>query len=323
MKKCNGCGALLQSNDINDIGYINNNGNLCERCFRIKHYGDYKKVSKNNLDFIEILKTIDKTNDLVILVIDIFNINKNINEITRYLNNDILLVFTKRDILPLKISDEKLLDYDLKINCVDKMIVSSNKNYNFDNLYEKINKYKKSNNVYIVGSTNAGKSTLINKLIYNYSDLENDITTSILPSTTLDTIEIKMNSDLTLIDTPGILDENNIINYVDIKLLKKILPKKEIKPTTYQVKTKQYINIEDILVICSNQNNLTLYFSNELKINRTFKEKENDLIEHSIRVKKYSDIVITGLGFIKVNKDEVIKIWTLPNVDIYVRKSLI
>ena len=78
---------------------------------------------------------------------------------------------------------------------------------------------------------------MINKIIYNYFDNTTSITTSMIPSTTLDTIEISLNG-LTLIDTPGILDENSYIEKVDYKDLKKITPRREIKPTTYQIKSK-------------------------------------------------------------------------------------
>ena len=102
-----------------------------------------------------------------------------------HLNNNIILILTKRDVLPKSVKDEKLLDYFNKYNFIDKLVISSNKNYNFDELMSKINLYKKSKNVYVVGYTNAGKSTMLNKIIYNYTDLKNTITTSILPSTTL------------------------------------------------------------------------------------------------------------------------------------------
>ena len=71
---------------------------------------------------------------------------------------------------------------------------------------------------------------MINKIIYNYSSNETKITTSLLPNTTVDLIKVKINDSLTLIDTPGILDDGNIINYLDKKEIKKLLPKKEIKP---------------------------------------------------------------------------------------------
>ena len=90
-------------------------------------------------------------------------------------------------------------------------------------MLEKIKQYQKSNRVYVVGFTNAGKSTMMNQLIYHYSDIDQKITTSMLPSTTLKEIEVPITSELTLIDTPGILEEGSILDRVDPKLLKKIL----------------------------------------------------------------------------------------------------
>lgn len=324
MKKCSGCGSILQNEDFNVEGYVKSlESNLCLRCFRIKNYSDYKSVSKTNANFLPILKEVNKTNDLVLLVVDTFLINKDISFITDNLNNDILLVYTKRDILPLKVSDQKLLDYNIGINPVDKVIISSNKNYNMDLLYEKINKYKKSKNVYIVGFTNAGKSTLLNKIIYNYSNLNSEVTTSIMPSTTLNKVEINLNEDLTLIDTPGIIDENSIINFMDPKKIKKIMPNREIKPITYQVKGTQYIEIEDLALIEASDNNLTFFISNNLKIERFYKKKESKLKDNKIRVKENEDIVITGLGFIKVTSSGVINVKTIKGVEVYTRVSLI
>ena len=307
MNKCRGCGELIE------------NDGLCERCFRIKHYNDYKIVSKSNNDFIPILKNIDN-NDLVLLVVDLFNIG-DLSLIRKYLKNDILLVLTKRDLLPKSVSFDKLYNYDYKINYIDKIIISSSKNYNFDELLNKINKYKKSNNVYVVGYTNAGKSTMINKLIYNYSDTKTEITTSPLPSTTLNTIEIKLNG-ITLIDTPGLLDEGDISNYVSGEELKKIIPKKEIKPVTYQIKGNQTIVIDKYLQIEASDIDLTFYMSNNLEIKRYYKNIPTNLKKHIIEVNK-NDIVIKGLCFIKTNKKSVLNIYTLDNVLVFTRDSII
>lgn len=327
IKKCLGCGALFQSDYINKEGYVRKElydiSSICERCFRIRNYNEYQVIEKDNKKFIDILKQISNTNDLVILVVDLLNINKDLSEIIQYLKNDILVVYTKRDLLPLKIADEKLLSYDIGFKVIDNVIVSSNKNYNLDLLLEKINKYKKSQNVYVVGFSNVGKSTLINKLIYNYSSKDSFITTSMLPSTTIDMIKIELNENLTIFDTPGILEDGNITNYVDSKLLKKILPKKEIKPITYQIKSKQFIVVENILKVVSESNNLTFYMSNALKIDRFYKDKDLNLKENIVRVKSDEEIVISGLGFISVTNNEVLKIYTLDNVSVFTRKKLI
>ena len=328
MNKCIGCGSVLQLDDEHKEGYTRNiNNKLCERCFRIKHYSEYKLISKSNEDYISILNNIEK-DSLIVLVVDLFNIPKDLEQINKYIKNDILLVLTKRDLLPLSVYDVNLINYfkNYNLNIIDTLIISSIKNYNFDILLEKIKYYKKNNRVYIVGFTNAGKSTMINKILYNYTDKQPVITTSMLPSTTIDSIEIEIDNDLTLVDTPGLLDENNIINSIDSKQIKRIVPNKEIKPKTYQIKDKQSLFVEDIFRLdASNENSLTFYISNLLEIERIYKDTNKlcNLVKHEVEVNDDNDIVINGLGFIKVVKKDKFVIYTLKDTDVFVRKSLI
>lgn len=332
-KICRGCGALFQSNNPELEGFIKEENKekstLCERCFKIRNYGEYQKITKKNDDFFEILKQINETGDLVVLVIDIFNINKDIKEICSYFkNNDVLVVLNKRDVLPLSVKINNLLAYvdRLGINYIDKLIISTAKNYNFDLLMNKINTYKKSKNVYVVGFTNVGKSSMINKIIYNYSDSILDVTTSVLPSTTLSNVKVDVNENLTLIDTPGIIDDGSIMNYLEPEKLKKVLPRNEIRTITYQIRSKQSIFIEDLVRIdCEMSNNLTLYFSNKLDITREFNnsDKLHNLEKHELIVFENQDIVISGLGFIKATNNGRIIIYTVPNVDVFTRPSLI
>ena len=329
MSKCIGCGVKLQTINNDTLGYTTNLDNkLCERCFRIRNYNDYKFVIKDNNDYINILKDINKTNDLVVLVVDLFNISKHLNDISKYIDNNVLLVLTKRDILPKSCYDEKFKEYfkNYNLNILDTVVVSSSKNYNLDTLYEKINSYKTSNNVYVVGFTNSGKSTLINKIIYNYSDSNTIITTSNLPSTTIDSIEVKVNDNLTLIDTPGLLDNGDIINFIDGKTLKKIIPNKELKPITYQIKDKQSVIIEDLVKIdLKDKNSMTIYMSNNLNIKRVFRDTDElkKLKSHQLNIEDDSDVVIQGLGFIKFTHKSKITLYTKEGISVYVRKNLI
>ena len=325
MSKCTGCGVELQNINKEKYGYtINLNNNLCERCFRIRNYNEYSKVLKDNNDYISILKGINQ-NDLVILVVDLFNISKNLENISKYIKNDILLVLTKRDILPKSCYDDKLLNYfdSFNLNIKDKIIISSKKNYNMDLLYSKIKKLKKGKKVYVVGFTNSGKSTLINKIIYNYSDNNDIVTTSNLPSTTLDALEVKINDDLVLIDTPGLLDKGDIVNYIDNTMLKKVVPNKEIKPITYQISKKCSILVENILELSVENINFTMYISNKLKIQKKFKDKKTKLVKKIIKVEKGMDLVIQGLANIVFTKDVELTLYTLDQVNVYTRKKII
>ena len=325
MNKCIGCGAELQIADPKSIGYVRNiDKELCERCFRIKNYGEYTKVIKKNNDYIKILKKINKTNDLVVLVLDIFNLSNNLDIIKKNITNDMILVLTKRDILPKSISDEKIIEY-INMYCLkvkETIVISSYKNYNFDHLYNSINKYKKTKNVYIIGFTNAGKSTMINKLIYNYSDLKTEITTSIMPSTTIDKIEIKLNNDLKIIDTPGLLFEKSFYDILDGNDLKRIIPKKEIKPLSFQIKGKQYIIIDKYAVVELENINVVIFMSNNLKIKRIYKSFETNLCKREIKVNN-NDLIINGLGFIKIIGKGNISVYTNDLVSITTRKSLV
>ena len=322
-KKCIGCGAVLQNNDSSLEGYVIGEHDICERCHRIKNYGEYKSSIKNNDTFINVLNDINKTKSLVVLVVSVFDLKENYDLFKKHLKNPTLLVLTKRDILPKLYNDDKLLNY-LNIDCIDKIVVSSLKNYNFDELINKIRKNQTNKKVYVVGYTNDGKSTLINKLIYNYSNNIPSITTSNFPSTTLSNIEIKLDDNLTIIDTPGLLDEGNMESYFDI--IKTIVPKKEIRPTTYTINIDQTFLIDELVRIDIKKNNtITMFISNSLRINRFYKDNEylSNLEKHIIDVDDNNDVVISGLGFIRIRNKTKLIIYTLEGVKVFKRKALI
>ena len=327
MNRCIGCGSILQTDDVEARGYVRNtNSRLCERCFRIQNYGEFLPVIKDEFEFVEMLKQIKETKDLVILVCDLFNFNPNMDLISNYIDNDIILVLTKRDILPKSLYEEKLLNYikDTKLNIIDKIIISSINNYHFDELIDMIRKYKRSNNVYVIGYTNVGKSTMINKLLYNYADSNDVITTSPLPNTTIENINIKLDDDLTLIDTPGVLDNGSIYYLKNMKELKRIIPKKEIKPISYQINKKQNFIVEDLLNLAVKDNDIVMYISNMLDIKRVYKDIEvNDMDKYEIDMKANHDLVLSGLGFIKFMRDEKITIYVIKGLKIMTRPSLI
>ena len=312
-RKCMGCGNILKDDELEH--------NICNRCFRLKHYGEYHVTNKDNDDYLKIINNID-SNDLVIYVTSLLNLT--IMDLSKF--NNIIVVLTKRDILPKSVKDNKIIDYVKNhYNFKDIEVISSIKNYNLDNLISKIEKYNKKK-VYLIGNTNSGKSTLLNKLIENYSESDIDITTSMYPSTTLDTIEVKIN-DIMFIDTPGIIDNGSVINYIDYKMLKKITPKKEVKPRTYQIKGKGSLVIEDLVRIDyeTNDNSMTIYIANSVNILRVGEANPRlkDLPKREFNLENDKDIIITDLCFIKFVKGLKVKIYANNNINVYERDNLI
>ena len=139
-KKCLGCGVTLQDENVLLEGYtVNLENDLCQRCFRLKNYGEYQVVAKSNEEYIEILKTVGKTKDLVLHIVDLLNIDKDIHAIREYLPNKMILVLNKRDALPKSVKDEKIIEYikTLDVNYEEIIVISANKNYNIDLLMKK------------------------------------------------------------------------------------------------------------------------------------------------------------------------------------------
>lgn len=329
IKYCKGCGVRLQDNNTLLEGYTTDlSKDLCKRCFRVKNYGEYEIITKSNDEYIKILEDIGKTKSLVLYVVDLLSIPKNLEDIKKYLkNNKIILVLNKKDLLPLSVKDNKILEYFSNIDFLDKIIISASKNYNLDNLLKLIKKHRIYKDIYVVGNTNAGKSTLINKLIEDYSIDTSDITISNMPSTTLNEIRIPF-KDFNLIDTPGLVDPHNIINNLTEENMKKLTSKKEIKPRTYQLRKGSSLLIEDFIRIDyqeGDRNSFTIFASNKLNIKRISYRKNvlRDLHAKEINIKYHEDIVINGFGFIKTIVEGKVNIYAHKDVDVFTRKSLI
>ena len=330
MKKCLGCGIELQNENILNLGYTPNLENdLCARCFKVKHYGETSLVNKNKEDYLKVLEMVNRTKDLVIYVVDVLNINENLDDIKEYLKNDMILVLNKWDLLPKSVKDEKIMVYiKERYEFKEVITVSSLNNYHLDLLVKQIKRYQHSSNVYFVGETNAGKSSLLNKIISNYSDLSPNLTISSMPETTLETIKIKLNDDLTLIDTPGIVDLQNIIQFLDKKYYKILNSNKEIKPKTYQIKKNQCLIIGDFLRIDyleGERNSFTLYIPNGIKVKRMNIRHDylKDLSYKEYELNVHEDLVVYGLGFIKIVLNGKIGIYLNKDVKTFLRKNLI
>lgn len=333
IKYCKGCGVRLQDNNILLEGYTNDLSNdLCRRCFRLKNYGVYEVVTKSNDEYLEIIKNVGKTKSLVLYVVDLLSIPEDLAHIKEYLpNNKVILVLNKKDMLPLSVTDEKILNYienEYDDVFIDKIVISANKNYNLDELMKMIKKHRVYKDVYVIGNTNAGKSTLMNKIIESYSIDTSSITISSMPSTTLDEIKIPF-KDFFLIDTPGLVDSHNIVNYITDDKIKKLSSHKTIKPRTYQIKRGQALIFEDFLridYIEGDRNSFTVFVPNEVNVKRINGKRHNtlqDLSRKELDLKYHEDIVISGLGFVKTVLEGRVYIYVDKDVSVFTRKSII
>ena len=327
---CIGCGSKLQTLDKNKEGYINpkvyEKATLCERCFKIKYYGE-AYVTDNPKDKTSLIKMINDSKKSVVYLVDTLTISKESLSVIDSLSNKVYLVLTKRDLLPKSVKNSKLKEYISNLTLIkDVFVISALKNNGVTELYNELIKNNEKS-VYVIGYTSSGKSTFINKLLM-LNGKSGNITTSSLPNTTLECINIKLNDKLTLIDTPGFVSENSSYNFIDVDIYKKLLPKSVIKPKVYTIKKDFMIILGDILRIENNSDkdvNLVFYFKNEIKFNK-MRSIKNELLKDKDKLDvKVSDkdIVLEGLGYIKVVGYANLTMYTLNKKMISVRNKMI
>ena len=333
IKKCIGCGSVMQCCNPMEDGYVKkenfDTSAICFRCFSIKNYSTNSSVKKDVKSYQKIIDKIKLKDNLILFLVDIFSLDESITQIKDFKGKKILAI-TKKDILPKSIKESKIKKYIISnYNINDDIIfISSFKNYNLDELYNLISKYSNGKEVYLVGNTNAGKSTLINKLIKSYGNGNSNITTSNFPATTQELIKIDLNDKITLVDTPGLVNDDFLFNVSD-KEIKRISIKKEIKPITFQVKDNESIIVDNYArldYLGKGANSITIYISNNLKCkkisfanNELFRSLNSEI--YNLNSKK--DIVIPGLCFFKITNAGNFVLYKKDYVKSYERDNLI
>lgn len=361
---CIGCGVQIQTEQPDQLGYTPKSAFeketiICQRCFRLKNYNEVQDVHLTDDDFLKILNELGKKDALIVKIVDIFDFNGSwLPGLHRFVGkNKILLIGNKVDLLPKSVKNGKLIHWmkqeakELGLRPEDVFLVSAAKGQFIREAVAAIEEYRNGKDVYVVGCTNVGKSTFINRVIKEYSGGEDVITTSHFPGTTLDIIEIPLSDGKALIDTPGIINHHQMAHFVDKRDLKFITPKKEIKPKVYQLNEGQTLFFGGLARFdyhTGGRRSFICYLSNELSIHRTKIEKADELyqnhvgemltpprkeqldhfpelVRHEFMIKEgKTDVVFSGLGWITISDPGAMVAAYVPKgVQVMLRKSLI
>lgn len=331
---------------------------LCQRCFRIRHYGELESVEQDPEVYLNMLDQISMSESLVVQVIDLFDFNGSyIPGLTRRIGkNPLLIVGNKLDLFPKETNWKRLRDWVIRsvkewgIHPVDVVLCSATKGLKINEVIHAIQKYRNGQDVYIIGTTNAGKSTFVNRLLSEEGASKTLITTSPYPGTTLDLIRIPLEDGKDIFDTPGIVRKDRISEWLEAKELKTVIPQNTLRPKVYQLNERQTLFFGGLVrmdYLKGERQSFVCYVSNRLYVHRT-KLENADLFEkkhrgellvppkspetvppwekHVIMLSgdEKKDIVISGLGWIATGKERGhLEIWAPKGIEIGLRPAII
>ncbi len=362
VKKCSGCGVILQTENTDKAGYVTKEKFktekklLCQRCFKMKHYGKIQDVELTKEDYkTEVYSAVEKS-DLVLAIIDIIDFEGSFSEeILDFLRDkSSIIIVNKIDLLPKTIHPSEISDWvksrleEEDIVPYDIALISTKTRYGVSGVLRKIKSFKSYATATIVGVTNVGKSSFINSLIED----KNKTTVSKYPGTTLKAIKNRIEgTDITIIDTPGLIPERRISDLLEPKEALKLVPNNEINRKTFKLDDGQVFLFDGLLWFkVKNEGEdfkpiFSAYASRDVKFHVTKEDRIEDLIEKNffnfpsqkerkeyyskmksvtLTVDSLEEIAISGLGWINVKRGPMkIELFYPGDVKIIKRQGII
>ena len=358
MNYCKGCGVELTN--VKGVGYTPlsiEKAKVCERCHKLKHYNVLDDIGLDNKYFKEQLSGILEKDALFVYILDILDIEgSNVEEIRDMLqdnNKDFVVLFNRRDLLPLQRNEEELYEFcehmldKCGIKPMSHLIISALKNKYIDEAIDMLDDLSNDRDIVFLGTANIGKSSTIRSIMNALLSNSADVLISNFPGTTINCIQHQLNNGAFLWDTPGIINNKVITTYTKQEDIIYFKNQKEIKPITFQTNPGQtyYIGkVAKLRFIDGPKTGFTFVIPELINIHRTKTEEEwridqdNEQLNllpiykgktqvHKFKLKTDKERValyISGLGFITLGANgQEVEIETIEGVLVYVDQSVL
>ncbi|XP_057717774.1 GTP-binding protein BRASSINAZOLE INSENSITIVE PALE GREEN 2, chloroplastic isoform X2 [Arachis stenosperma] len=370
---------------------------VCARCHSLRNYGQVKNQTAENLipdfDFDRLISTRlmnpsgNGSATVVVMVVDCVDFDgsfprtaaKSLFKALERNQDDskkgkklpkLVLVATKVDLLPSEVSPARLdrwVRHRASAAGAPKLsavyLVSSRKDLGVRNLLSFIKDLAgPRGNVWVIGSQNAGKSTLINAFSKKHGAKATKLTEAPIPGTTLGILRIGgiLSAKTKMFDTPGLLHPYLMSMRLNREEQKMVEIRKELRPRSYRIKARQAVHIggltridlieasvETIYVTVWASPNVSLHmgkvenaeevWSNHVGVRLqppigsehaaelgTWQEMEIKVSGTSWEVNNV-DVAIAGLGWYSLclKGEATMKLWTFDGVEVTLREPLV
>lgn len=285
--KCQGCGAILQTDDDTKVGYaLSLEHEYCQSCYRLMHYGEA------NIHFHpEDLPNLE-SDSLIVMVSSVLHLDMLFSyPVYRYQPEaHFVYVINQIDLLPNSTNLDKLVEKltqrarSMNIPFQDIILMSAKNTFDIENLKKYLASYKHKN-IYLLGVQNSGKTTLYKALTHQTKALaykKAGLTQEALSAPFGDQI---------IYDMPGLYQEGYLHQLLPYEVYKHLIPENEIKPRIYQLKDQQTLILEGLISISftGKDMNAVFYGHHNLKIHKTNASRVKDLL---LNKEKHFDVYV-------------------------------
>lgn len=340
-KYCRGCGVSLQTNAPDKPGFIpaelleskSSNSFICKRCYRIIHYGESGTILPSAP---EVLKSINKAvalSDLLVIIADFSDLTGTLPVWSDLLNDQsYLLAINKIDLLPTRAKLNEIIhylkDYLTKLNWskpLDLVLVSSAKGMGIDVLIKSISgAVSPGAKIAFIGAANVGKSSLIKRIMAT-EDSAQTPTVSKFPGTTIGLSNWSVfKGRNTLIDTPGRISGDRLVDRLCPDCASVLLPVAEIGQKLWSLKPGKGLILGGVFAIENHGDAeavLIVFGSPHVSFHRTENVKINELLtvspdwlskickkclpklnwrEETLILEPNQDLAVAGLGWMSL-----------------------
>ena len=344
--RCYHCGAILQCENENEKGYIIPESLhratpiqiiYCDRCFEtMKAFNNSELEQQVDQEVLKILDDAYATDALIIWVVDLFSFNGTLNsEIAKKVKKlNVIVVGNKRDLFPLNVKDESLVEYlnstfnayGIKPKSV-RLLGATNK-IDSKELIDSMNTARKGHDVYMIGNSTSGKTSIINRAMKGFENkTTRQIKTITYPGTSVNVLEIPLSRSSFFYELPGISQTTSATGKLEKDVVRQIVPKKAVKFITRTMSAGDALMVGSLAafeIIKGKTTNYRFYSAEGVETRKVQSKKLDDYInENNIRRfarpvserlvsfldydmfeyamendKKWHDIAIEGLGWL-------------------------
>ena len=335
IKKCSGCGAVMQTTDPTHVGYaLDVNHTYCQACYQLMHYG----VGSTHFHPEDLPKL--ESDSVIFIVSSVLHLDQLFAYPIHRYQPDATYVYliNQMDLLPDSTNTDDLIERITRrakkehIPFQDIILMSAKNQMDLDHLRAYMCSYKEKH-MYLVGVQNSGKTTLYKALTNNKEALafkKAGLTQEAL---------IGHFEDKIIYDMPGLYQQGYLHQMFSYDTYKRLIPDRKIKPVIYQMKPNQTIIIEGLFAITllGEPTTFVFYMDQKIHYHKTNEQRVRELLDQQtilgIHGENYIDktfkipfgkhqITCADMGFLHVEGPNVIKVRSVKGLHLSLSEAL-